>query len=405
MTRRISSLDETMQIGDYIRVLISVTKYDNEELGAVEAVLIKGTSNICWLLTNDGRLHGNPIECVTRNCYTPEMWGMEHSWASVDVYAEDTANEILFHRFDTLDITVHGVVIEGQCPTEDAPQVSRCSEFIAKGYEKTHLYTGQGCYHHGVVMNKPLKDNYEFRVGVELEVEFNDDYLRDDFNRKPSNWFYRESDGSLGSHGCEIITIPLLPKDAKSEKFWKPLVDDLRGNAQSWDTGRCGLHVHVGREAFGKNAEEQSETEGKLLYLYHHIVKDTAFNTKVYGRSHSYNEHEGKTDEGNAVALLGGEKLLRDKDICKKVGDAMKNRAEDTRYFDINTTNSATIEFRKGRGSINEARIAMVVEYCLLLVRFARRSPWSGISAMRWRDFVRFNAKSEALKQLINDWL
>lgn len=404
MIRRISSLEETMQVGDYIRVAIDVNKYGDEELGVIEAVLIKGTETSCWLLTNRIELHGDVIEESTNGRFTPAMWGMTHSWVSNACTPFCTARSVLLTKFDTLAIILVGVVDDGIEP-EPEQSVQGLSEFIAKGYSKEHLYTGQRCYHCGVTMNKPLKDNYEFRVGVELEVEFNDDELRDEFNDKPSNWFYRESDGSLGSHGCEIITIPLLPKDAKSEKFWKPLVDELRGKASSWDTGRCGLHVHVGREAFGKTAEECSETEGKLLYLYHHVVKDTMFNIKVYGRSQSYNEHDGKTDEGNAISLLGGEKLFRDKEICKKVGDAMKYRAEDTRYFDINTTNCDTIEFRKGRGSINEARIAMVVEYCLLLVRFARRSPWSGISAMRWRDFLRFNAKGEMLKNLINEYL
>lgn len=411
MTRRISSLDQVMQAGDFIRVAINVVKYPNTnttiDLGVIEAVLIRGSSRY-WLLTNVIDLMGDDIRISTN--YSPIQWDMRYSWIA-DIFDARTARSVLTgDAFGALEISIISIVEGGQCPedtaTEDCePTATTMTEFIAKGYSKDNLYTGQRSYHYGVEMNTPLKDNYEFRVGVELEVEFNDDDLREAFNEKPSNWFYREHDGSLGSYGCEIITIPLLPKDAKSKDFWKPLVDELRGKASSWDTGRCGLHVHVGREAFGKTAEERSETEGKLLYLYHHVVKDTTFNIKVYGRSHSYNEHDGKTDEGNAISVLGGEKLFKDKEICKRVGDAMKDRAGDTRYFDINTSNTYTIEFRKGRGSINEARIAMVVEYCLMLVRFARRSPWSGISAMRWRDFVRANAKSEMLKMLINEWL
>lgn len=416
MTRRISSMDRRMQQGDFIRMALSVEKKlfgveETIDLGVIEAVLIRGTERY-WLLTNSEHLGGNQIAASCH--YRPEDFGMEYSWIAQNSCTRSPRE--MLDQFENLTIGFVAIVDGGQCPectitdsdeayTTPTASTDTATEFIAKGYTKDNLYTGQRSYHYGVTMNTPLKDNYEFRVGVELEVEFNNDDLRDDFNEKPSNWFYREHDGSLGSYGCEIITIPLLPKDAKSKDFWKPLVDDLRGKASSWDNNRCGLHVHIGREAFGKTAEERSETEGKLLFLYHHIVKDTAFNIKVYGRTQSYNEHDGKTDVGGAVALLGGERLFRDKDIAKKVGDAMKERAGNTRYFDINTTNPDTIEFRKGRGSINEARIAMVVEYCLLLVRFARRSPWTGISAMRWRDFLRFNAKSEMLKSLIEEYL
>lgn len=397
--RQIFSVNQEMAHEDFVEVVITMKYNDGNGSHRGKAVIYREDDTFFiiqdWLMGGRPRLH------------QPAEFGLTHSWESVRTAftrAIDVERRIIV---PDATIRIESVVTEdGEIVEVERPQSAGMpKEFIQKNYTLTNKYTGQRGYHCGVVMNQPLKDNYEFRVGIELEVEFNTEDLRDEFNQVPSNWFYRESDGSLGNYGCEIITIPLLPKDAKSANFWKPLTDALQDKAKSWDTGRCGLHVHVGREAFGKTAEEQSETIGKLLYLYHHIVKDTAFNTKVYGRDRSYNEHDGKTDEGNAVALLGGEKLLRDKDICKKVGDAMKCRAEDSRYFDINLQNWATVEFRKGRGSINAERIAMVVEYNLMLVKFAKRSPWSGISAMRWRDYVRFNAKSEALKALINEWL
>lgn len=395
--RQIYSVNQGMEHLDFVKVEMKLDHDGDEYVG--EAVIYR-EYDIFYIL-QDWVLGRQP------NLREASNFGFRYSWASSMTTCLRAIDVEQLRVVPDANIQILSVLQEdGMYAEVERPRIEGMPrEFLAKNYELTNKYTGQRGYHCGVVMNQPLKDNYEFRVGIELEVEFNTEDLRDEFNQAPSNWFYRESDGSLGNYGCEIITIPLLPKDAKSANFWKPLTDALQDKATSWDTGRCGLHVHVGREAFGKTAEEQSETIGKLLYLYHHIVKDTAFNTKVYGRDRSYNEHDGKTDEGNAVALLGGEKLLRDKDICKKVGDAMKCRAEDSRYFDINLQNSATVEFRKGRGSINAERIAMVVEYNLMLVKFAKRSPWSGISAMRWRDYVRFNAKSEALKALINEWL
>lgn len=277
------------------------------------------------------------------------------------------------------------------------------NEIISKNYSVENIYEGIDCYHSLRDRANEPKKGYSYRIGVELECEFSDSDDRDAFVDIPRNWYYCERDGSLNSNGCEVITIPLLPADAMSPDFWKPLTDELKDfGAVSWDSPRCGLHVHIGRELFGNNAEEQSKTIGKLLYLYHEVVKDTPLNKVIYGRSHGYNEHNGSTDYSKAVKLIGS-KLLRDKEIAKKVDESMKERANTTRYFDINLQPTLTVEFRKGRGSLNPERIASVVEYCVCLVKFAKRSPWSGISLTRFHDFLMLNAKNTMLKQFLDD--
>jgi hypothetical protein len=233
-----------------------------------------------------------------------------------------------------------------------------------------------------------------------LEVCFNSERELNDFVDKESNWFFRERDGSLEGYGCEIITIPLLPNDAKNEDFWKVLTDDLRGHARSWETSCCGLHVHIGREILGRNEEERSETLGKLLYLYHHCVKDMYMNGRIYGRTTGYHECDGKTDVGNAVSLLGKE-VLGIKSVQDNIKNSMTRRSSSDRYYDINITNSPTIEFRKGKGSINAKRIAAVVEYNEKLCLYAKNTPWTQISR---EDFVAYlNATaSDTLKEYMN---
>lgn len=267
-------------------------------------------------------------------------------------------------------------------------QDEEVTEFISSLYTAEHLYEGQHCYHahHGDVMNLPQRPYHGHRIGIELEVEFNTDAARRTFNQIQSNWFYRESDGSLGAHGCEIITIPLLPTDAKSEEFWMPLCRYLKSRASSWNTGRCGLHVHIGREILGKTAEIQSETIGRLLYLYHHWLKDTRLNIDIYGRERGYNDRDGKTDAGKVAAIFGKD-VLKNKNICGKLKDEMIYKNTDNRYYDINLMNTYTIEFRKGRGSINQKRIAMVVEYCERMCHYARTTPWTQID---YNDFVNY---------------
>jgi hypothetical protein len=190
------------------------------------------------------------------------------------------------------------------------------------------------------------------------------------------------------------------PKDAKDVEQWKELTNYLSDKATSWDTGRCGLHVHIGREILGKSEEQRSETIGKLLYLYHHFVKDTRLNIAVYGRDVAYNDRDGKTDIGNSAKTLGSE-VFKSKDICNKVKDAMVSKSSHARYFDVNLMNEHTIEFRKGKGSLRPERIAMVVEYSEKLCLYAKHTPWVQISYVDFVNYLKSTDCSAPLKDMI----
>lgn len=286
-------------------------------------------------------------------------------------------------------------------------------EYIKNDYQQTIMYIGRHTYHyhHGVHLNKPIKPFRGWRIGTELEVEFQDRDERTEFADSKSNWFYCESDGSIGSassYGIEIITIPLLPKDAKDELFWAQLTDVLKTRANAWDTdGRCGLHIHIGREILGKTPEQHSETIGKLLYLYHHFVKDTRLNLKVFGRSMGYHERDGKSNMGDAAKLLGGD-TLKNKTVAEKVKKAMLDKSYNGcydstyRYFDINLQNEHTIEFRKGRGTINPRRITGVIEYCELLCLYAKITPWQQIDYNDFVSYLMATAKTPFMKDSVS---
>ena len=281
---------------------------------------------------------------------------------------------------------------------------SENEEFFHDGYERVEIYRDFHDYHRhqNEYLNRPTSPFKGHRIGVELEVEFDSSTSKERFCDKPSNWFYRERDGSLGNYGVEIITIPLLPKDAKDVRFWETLTSNLT-HATSWDTGRCGLHVHIGREILGKSIDEQSETIGKLLLLYHEFVKDTRLNIKIYGREHAYHDHCGKTDFSTAVKHLGSA-VLKDKDVKDRVKNSVISKSHETRYFDINLQNDHTIEFRKGKGSINTLRIAMVVEWSEILCKYAKMTPWQQLSYYDFCNFATAVAKTEALKSYISTY-
>ena len=291
-------------------------------------------------------------------------------------------------------ISSTGSVVGTSIPTPSADAMS----FFNDKYERSVTYKGVHGYHHhhGDVPNAPIKAVRGHKIGVELEVEFKSrDGKAKWANKAESNWFYCERDGSLNDNGVEIITVPMNPKDIKARATWEPLIGHLSDKARSWDSPRCGLHVHIGREILGSNPEQQSETIGKLLYLYHHFVNGTPMNTRIFGRDSAYNEKDGKTREGDAVATLGSGvlKLKEVKDTLKK---GMIDKSSSDRYFDINLMNTNTIEFRKGRGSIKASRIIMVIEYCEMMCKYAKSAKWEEISKDAFVSYVVSNISKKS---------
>ena len=270
--------------------------------------------------------------------------------------------------------------------------------FFNDKYERRVTYKGVKGYHHhhGDTPNAPKKSTRGHKIGVELEVEFKSSDGKSRWNDKAkSNWFYCERDGSLNENGVEIITVPMNPKDIKDRATWETLIEYLSDKAKSWDSLRCGLHVHIGREILGSNPEQQSETIGKLLYLYHHFVNGTPMNTRIFGRDKAYKEKDGKTREGDAVATLGSG-VLKLNEVKNTLKKGLIDRSSSDRYFDINLQNSNTIEFRKGRGSINASRIIMVIEYCEIMCKYAKSAKWEEISKDAFVSYVASNISKES---------
>lgn len=328
-------------------------------------------------------LHRDCGDCTIPSIMSPRGMDTSHEFTFVGIINE--RGQLICPSGD--------VIIERVSTTSDA------MSFFHDKYERGITYKGVHGYHyhHGERPNAPIKEVRGHKIGVELEVEFNNRDLKTTWsNKAKSNWFYSERDGSLNdSTGVEIITIPMNPKDIKARSTWEPLINYLSCKAKSWDSPRCGLHVHVGREILGSNPEQQSETIGKLLYLYHHFVNGTDMNTKIFGRSRAYNEKDGKTREGDAVATLGSGvlKLKEIKDTLKK---GMIEKSSSDRYFDINLQNTHTIEFRKGRGSIKASRIIMVIEYCEMLCKYAKSAKWEEISKDKFKEYVVSNISKES---------
>lgn len=266
-------------------------------------------------------------------------------------------------------------------------------DFYLRNYTTETIYQGKGEYHQSHregFMNQPRASFTGHRIGVELEVEATSEVNHDQITSCRSNWFTREYDGSLNNYGVEFITIPLLPDDAKSYTTWQPLCNFLKTRAKSWNTGRCGLHVHLGREILGADENERQMTLGKLLIFYQGDVENWAKATAVFGRERCYHQSDGDTDELKAVKCLG-KNVLKDPDVYQKVDKAMKRKFGRNRYYAINLTNRHTIEFRKGRGSINADRIIAVITMTEAICLFCRETQPSDLTLENFQNWLFLN--------------
>lgn len=351
-----------------------------------------------FVLSECGLSGGTPYERYIEPIRDNEGSDRLEGW-SLDVYEEGTIGEAIeWYNHDRRHRRCAAEYYLVEIPSGTALRAPLCprTEFVLDSYTTDSMYAGMHRYHHShsARMNRPVKEMKEgqYRIGVELEIEANSNSDRRKINKVASNWFFQESDGSLGSYGVELITIPLLPKDAMSMDTWSPLVDFLSGKAQSWGRDSCGLHIHIGREAFGKDEDSRQATLGKLLYFYYSKgLKDTPWNIKVFGRRRTYSEADFKCKEADAVAVLG-EELMKDAKIREKVDKGLKDAANRTRYYDINVQNANTIEFRKGKGSVCAERIVSVITYCDLMVKYVRNRDWDMLSVEDFLDFIRTKA-------------
>jgi len=203
----------------------------------------------------------------------------------------------------------------------------------------------------------------KLRFGVELEVEGYESaenaakYIR---RHLTAAYCTLKRDGSLGESGVEIVTRPDSIEVHK--KMFAPLFADSPGRAlSSWNTGRCGMHVHVSRDALSQLQI------GKMLCFVNEPAA-RAFITKIAGR-----------------APCNWCKVHK-----KKISGA---KLETDRYTALNVTGKHTVEVRIFKGTLAEAAFLKNLEFVQALVAFTAPASRSIADATSHRAFCNWLPK------------
>lgn len=276
--------------------------------------------------------------------------------------------------------------------------ISKKYVFEHPGIPKVFVSTEQRSYHYfPAVWTRPDNDNLEEPlVGLELEV-----YARNSsiFENK-SNFFYLQHDGSLSeeNRGTEITTIPMSFNDLIREgggidiltKDFMP-----RFSCYSQKATETGFHIHLSKINFN--------TKVCILLKKAFYCFPYDFITEIFGRTNgSYCLAEPQIQRlmeydihPNAASELGLEKIFLP--YC------------DTRYLELNFTNSKTVEFRRGKGTVDAVCIKSILDFCYHIYKYsieAQNLYKSDLLSIRLfvQNYLMENARTERLKKLIKKY-
>lgn len=270
--------------------------------------------------------------------------------------------------------------------------------FEHPGIQKVFVSTRQRSYHYFPdVWTRPDNDNLEEPlVGLELEVYAHNFSI---FENK-SNFFYLQRDGSLSEEngGTEITTIPMSFNDLIREgggidiltKDFMP-----RFSCYSQKAPETGFHIHLSKINFNKKVCVLLK---KAFYCFPYD-----FLTELFGRTNGgyclADPHIQRLMEygvhPSAASELGLEKIFQP--YC------------DSRYLELNFTNSKTIEFRRGKGTVDSISIKAILDFCYHIYQYAMdaqnlyKSDLLNIR-LSLQNYLMENAKTERLKKLIKKY-
>lgn len=276
--------------------------------------------------------------------------------------------------------------------------ISKKYVFEYPGIPKFFVSTRQRGYHYFPdVWTRPDNDNLEEPlVGLELEV-----YARNPsiFENK-SNFFYLQHDGSLseGNGGTEITTIPmpfeeLIREGGGIDILTKDFMP--RFSCYSQKATETGFHIHLSKINFNKKVCVLLK---KAFYCFPYD-----FITELFGRTNGgYCLAEPQIQRlmefgihPSAASASGLEKIFQP--YC------------DSRYLELNFTNSKTVEFRRGKGTVDAICIKSILDFCYQIYKYSVEEQnlyKSDLLNIRLflQNYLMENAKTERLKKLIKKY-
>ena len=167
-------------------------------------------------------------------------------------------------------------------------------------------------------------------------------------------------DGALGDEGVEIVTHPCSLAYHQYELRWAEIARICTAHDyKSHDAVTCGLHVHVGRMALGKDLTERRTTAAKLVWLAYRLQNEL-LNFSRRG--------ENELNRWASFPKLPDPASLSDSLTLTRTA---LNTVSDGRYQAVNLCPGATVEFRLFRGTLKRDTIIATLQLVNNLTKYA----------------------------------
>lgn len=220
-------------------------------------------------------------------------------------------------------------------------------------------------------------------LGMELEIEVNEDYSRYDkaeiildnigIYRDDKNNVYTyclaEDDGSL-NHGFELVTgYTGLDVHEKQLAYFKKPIRGLR----SHDTSTCGLHIHIDKRNMTLNHAT------KMILFMNDSGNQKLIKTIARRTSNRFAKIANKKADYQWLKS------------AKRSNDPLRTLNDD-RYESLNFQNEKTIEFRLFKGTLKFESIMACLEFTYATWFFCKDN---GYQDLNTENFIKFICKPE----------
>ena len=182
---------------------------------------------------------------------------------------------------------------------------------------------------------------------------------------------YAKHDGSLND-GFEIVTHPMTLPYHLSEMPWKDVLRKAVSlGYRSHQSGTCGLHIHVSRNAFGSEAAVQEEAIARVLYFVEkHWEELLKFSRRTPRQLDRWAARYGYREQPQEIL------------------DHAKKGYHSGRYTCVNLENPATIEFRMFRGTLKYNTLIATLQLVNRICDVALYLSDQEVKAISWTSFV-----------------
>lgn len=319
---------------------------------------------------SDMELFSDEKICI--DCFSEETLLCSHCesiiWASDNVGDDNTVLcDFCYDRYYTICECCNRVLSfeEAFCNEEEEVFCYDCYE------EQSYTYINDYNYKPAPIFYGEGNRFY----GVELEIEYGGkdnkhaERLISVANIKNES-IYIKTDSSL-TNGLEIVTHPMSLLYHQQNMPWSAITKQaLKLGYLSHKSDTCGLHIHVNRNTFSTNLEEQEACIGRVLFFIERFWKELLrFSRRTEKQLIQWADRYGYKH-------------------CPKQILSDAKESNNKRYKCVNLTNYNTIEFRLFRGTLNKttiiATLQLVHEICNIAITYSDLD----LLSLSWFEFV-----------------